>query len=248
MANASDYDDLVKSPPSTHLVGRRVVAFDAIDSTNKYALEQGGDGTVYVADRQTAGRGRLGRAWHSAPGLGLWFTVCLEGEDLGGLTFAAALALRDVLAGRCDPRVKWPNDVLVNGKKVSGILVERRRKRTALGIGLNVHHRPEDFPEEFREKAGSLDSEIGGEWNRAGVLRALLTHLDRSVMLLRSDGFEEIRSAWADALNLVGRRIRSGDRTGVVTALDGLGAIVLEVPGGGRHRIRNGEITLLDGE
>ncbi len=248
MANASDYDDLVKSPPSTQLVGRRIVAFDAIDSTNKYALEQGGDGTVYVADRQTAGHGRFGRAWHSAPGLGLWFTVCLEGEDLGGLTFAAALALRDVLAERCEPRVSWPNDVLVDGKKVSGILVERRLKRTALGIGLNVHHRAEDFPEEFRAKAGSLDSLAGGEWNRCELLRALLTHLDRSVMLLRNGGFEEIRTAWAEALNLAGRRIRSGDRTGVVAALDGLGAIVLEVPGGVRHRIMSGEITMLDGE
>lgn len=244
MSGSSPYADLVRQPPSTALIGRKIVEFDVIDSTNTYALEHGGNGTVYVADRQTAGRGRLGRTWFSAPGLGLWFTVALEGLD-EGLSCAAALAVRDALAPRVPLRIKWPNDLLCNGKKVCGILVEHRAGRTALGIGLNVHHQSADFPEELRAKAGSLQSEAGGNWDRAAVLRDVLTALDRTIMLLREGRFAEVHRIWAEACGLVGRRIRSGGVEGRVVRIDTRGALVVE--GSGMQQIlHSGDIEYLD--
>ena len=226
----------------TQVVGREFIAFDTIDSTNTHALDHGREGMVIVADSQTLGRGRLGRSWHSAPGLGLWFTAVLDAQT-EGLTFAAALAVRDALKDRCAPAIKWPNDVLIGGKKVCGILTERRGEVTAVGIGLNVHHRLADFPPELHPTAGSLVTEAGGNWSRVELLRGILTHLDGSVMLLRSGKLEEIRAAWAEACAIIGRPIRWETNEGVVRDIDAAGALVVETPSGS-ERVISGEITL----
>jgi len=244
VALATPYASLVESPLDTRWIGHEIVEFDVIDSTNSYALEHGGDGTVYVADRQTAGRGRLGRSWHSAPGLGLWFTVSLEGM-YEGLSFAAALAVRDSIAPRAALTIKWPNDLLYKSKKICGILVEHRGGRTALGIGLNVHHQPEDFPEELREKAGSLSSELGGTWDRAQVLRDVLTALDGTIMLLREGQFTRVHRAWAEACRLEGRRIRTGDIEGVVARIGDRGALIVNSADGPKT-VYSGDLELLD--
>ena len=245
MADAIPFSEITREPLDTVLVGQRIITFDTIDSTNEYALRHGRHGYVYIADSQTMGRGRQGRSWHSAPGLGLWFTVAFE-EAIDGLTFASALAVRDALTPRCKPKIKWPNDILLNAKKICGILSERRGDITALGIGINVHHRRIDFPEELRDIAGSLRSETSLVWERAHVLNDILTHLDRNVMLLRSGKFEQIRATWADACDLIGRRIRCGMRTGIVTEIDLQGAVILDTPEG-QHRIIAEDITVLDG-
>lgn len=246
MPTKSPYDELLREPLDTVCVGREIVTFDVLDSTNTYALEHGGDGVVIVADRQTAGRGRQGRSWHSAPGLGLWFTVALEGLE-EGLSFAAGIAVRDALADRIALKVKWPNDLLCNGKKVCGILVEHRAGRTALGVGINVHHTPDDFPAELRAKAGSLQSEAGGDWNRAEVLRDVLTELDRSIILLRTGKVAEVHRAWVEACDLVGRTIRCGDLQGRVTHIDERGALMIE-DGGARHILHSGDIRVVTGD
>ena len=246
MTEDAPFEDLLRTPLDTELIGRKIVTFDVIDSTNAYALEHGADGTVIVADRQTAGRGRLGRSWHSAPGLGLWFTVCFDGL-VEGLSFAAALAIRDAAAGRCALQVKWPNDLLCNNRKVCGILVEHRDNRTALGIGINVHHRPRDFPPELRHKAGSLESQAGGAWDRARLLRDVLTHLDRNAILMQTEGIEPIRRRWVEACDLVGRRIRCGASTGVVKEIDRTGALILATESG-PETIHSGDITYLNGD
>lgn len=241
---STPYDDLLTTPLNTQVVGSKIVPFDSIDSTNEYVLDHGEHGMVVVADRQTAGRGRLGRTWFSAPGLGLWFTVALK-DITKGLTFAAALAVRDAVADRCALTIKWPNDLLYNGKKVCGILVEHRQGMTAVGIGLNVHHSRDDFPPELREKAGSLQSEVGGTWDRADLLRRILTHLDQNVILLESEGFDAIRDPWAQACNLIGREIRCGEVTGRVTEIDRDGALIVAA-GDETHTIHSGDIEVLD--
>ena len=238
--------EMRKLSSGTRRLGRRVIPFDEIDSTNTYALTQGQPGDVIVADRQTLGRGRLGRSWFSEPGLGLWFTAVLD-DPTEGLTFAAALAVREAVAARCALKIKWPNDLLCDGKKVCGILVESRGGITALGVGLNVHHRREDFPEELQEKAGSLSSVAGGKWDRAALLRDVLNALDQKVILLTSGGFDTIRATWAEACDLIGRRIRNGPNEGVATEIDDRGAILLDTPAGTK-RIISGEIEFLDGE
>jgi len=242
----SPYQELIDDPPQTRTVGRRVFAFDVIDSTNRHTLEQGEQGAVYVADCQTAGRGRLGRSWHSAPGLGLWFTVALDGL-WEGVPIIAALAVRDALADRCALTIKWPNDLLLNGKKVCGILAEHRNDRTALGIGLNVHHAIGDFPEELREKASSLEAELGGSWDRCAILRDVLTDLDGKVMLVQDQGADALRAEWAEACALIGRRIQCGEVVGEVRALDATGALMVSSDDGAQHTIHAGDIHYLDG-
>ena len=244
MNHTTPYASLVSAPPTTQLVGQHIVEFDVIDSTNTHALEHGAHGVVYVADRQTAGRGRLGRNWHSAPGLGLWFTVALDGP-FEGLSFAAALAVRDAVAPRGALTIKWPNDLLCNGRKVCGILSEHRAGRTALGIGINVHHRPGDFPEELRAKAGSLEGELGGTWDRAALLRDVLTELDRRIILLRTGHFAEVHRAWSEACRIAGRHVRIGEIEGHVLYIDGRGALVVD-SAGKQHVVHSGDIEFLD--
>ena len=246
METPTDYADLQRNPPDTEFVGHEIVVLDVVDSTNTYGLEHGKQGTVVVADYQTAGRGRQGRSWHSAPGLGLWFTVVFEGT-WEGLPIAAALAVRDALAQRCSLQIKWPNDLLYGGKKLCGILIEQRNDRTVLGIGLNVHHAPDDFPPELRDKAGSLESEVGGTWDRCGILRDILTQLDGKVMLIRDQGIEPLRAPWVEACNVVGRRIQCGTHRGIVTDIDRRGALILNTSGG-IETIYSGDITYLDGD
>ena len=232
-------------PHETVVVGKRLLVFDTLDSTNAYALRHGSDGTVVVADHQTAGRGRHGRSWHSAPGLGLWFSVVLEGPTTDGLVFGAALAVRDALQPACSLSVKWPNDLVAQGKKVCGILVERRDARCAIGIGINVHHRPEDFPPPLRQTAASLEMVTGIAWRRADVLQAVLIQFDKQVMLLRSGRYETVRRAWADACDLLGREVRCGGGVaGAVTAIDGQGALLLATPRG-PCRVMSGDVTVV---
>lgn len=224
----------------TWAVGSRLLILDEVDSTNNYALRLGGHGTVVVAERQTAGRGRHGRPWHSAAGLGLWFSVAFEGL-LSGLSFAAPLSVRDALRPWCEAKLKWPNDVRLGEKKVCGILVEHRDGVTAVGIGINVHHRPEDFSEELRESATSLEAATGQAFSRTEVLRAVLTDLDGKVKVLNDGGYEAIRQAWADACRVKGRRVQYGDTLGTVSDVDALGALIVMTPQGER-RIVAGEI------
>lgn len=232
-------DDLQVAPLSTTIVGSRTFVYESISSTNDRALEIGGDGTVIVADRQTAGRGRRGRAWHSAPGLGLWFTVAFENAT-DGLAFAAPLAVRDAVRGICDTRVKWPNDVLTGGKKFCGILVERRGNVTALGIGINVKHEAEDLPPELRDTATSLERATGQPVDRGDVLRRVLTALDERVIVMRAGGIDAVREAWADACAIRGRTIRSDGVEGTVRNVDLDGGLLVDT--------QNGEIKILFGE
>ncbi|MDX9974737.1 MAG: biotin--[acetyl-CoA-carboxylase] ligase [FCB group bacterium] len=225
---------------NTRVIGRRIFVLDEVDSTNNYALRLGGEGTVIVADRQTGGRGRQGRVWHSAGGMGLWFSIALEGL-VPGIAFAAPLSVRDALRPRVQADLKWPNDVLIGGRKVCGILVEHRNGVTALGIGINVHHRPEDFPEELRETAASIEAATGLTFTRTKVLRDVLTDLDAKVKVLREGGYEGIRQAWADACCVLGRQIQCGDTLGIVDEIDAHGALIVTTPHGSR-RIVAGEI------
>jgi BirA family biotin operon repressor/biotin-[acetyl-CoA-carboxylase] ligase len=243
---STPYDALASETLPTEFVGKRILAFSTIDSTNTYALEHGEDGLVIVADQQSAGRGRLGRSWHSAPGVGIWFTVCFDGL-VQGLTFASALAVQEVLLPRCAVKIKWPNDILFEGRKICGILVEHRNGRTALGIGLNVHQRSEDFPEELRDKAGSLESITGESWDRSGLLRDILIALDQWVKLIREGRLEKVVDAWSRECNLVGQRIKSGEIEGIVQEIDSIGALIVRTASG-IERVLSGEIELVSGD
>ena len=163
-------DLLAGLPPAGLVIGRQIAVFEETGSTNDLAARAGddgvGEGLVIFAETQRAGRGRLGRAWQSPPWQGLWFSVLLRPsapvEQWRELTFCAALAVAEAAeneTGRA-AAIKWPNDVFILGRKVSGILLESHQRRlpgyVVVGIGLNVRQEIEDFAPELRESASSL--------------------------------------------------------------------------------------------
>lgn len=162
------------------------------------------EGSLIFAERQTAGRGQFRRPWSSAPGLGLWFSLLLRMEisddTIPSLSAFAAVALAETLGslGIAGARIKAPNDLLVGGKKVAGILVETRPGRDSfavVGIGLNVNHGPGDFPEELRDRAASLAMITGSRFDRSGVAASLLGDLGKAERLMR-DSPAELLAVW----------------------------------------------------
>lgn len=207
---------------------------EQVDSTNRRVLQDFRDGVVCVAESQSAGRGQMGRAWHSAPGLGLWLSVGLNGPARG-LGFAAALAVRDALSSYAPVDVKWPNDLYHAGRKLCGILIERRDKRSALGIGLNIRHSREDFPPALRDTATSLALAAGAVPARAGILSSLLVRLDSRLASLRAGEYARIRTEWADACTMVGKYVCRDHVEGTVTAIDEDGALLVATASGVRR-------------
>src|SRR2546421_6120058 len=174
-------------------VGNQLVVVEEASSTNDLAWEAEAtgapEGFVVFAERQTAGRGRYGRRWDSAPYQGLWFSVLLRPP----VTLNESPQLTSLLAGvtaaiiteeaRCAVSIKMPNDIYVAGRKVAGVLVEGRTASdgsyvAVAGLGVNVNQTIEDFPEELREIAGSLATTTGKKFSRSKLAAALLQKLN----------------------------------------------------------------------
>jgi BirA family biotin operon repressor/biotin-[acetyl-CoA-carboxylase] ligase len=187
-------DLLAGLPPDGRVIGREITVFEETGSTNDLAARAGDDGLqeglVLFAETQRAGRGRLGRSWQSPPWQGLWFSVLLRPAAPVArwpeLTFCAALAVAEAAetaTGRA-AAIKWPNDVLVLGRKICGILLECHQGRPAgyvvIGIGLNVRQGAQDFAPELRERASSLRlaAEPGRTVSRREAACAVLSRLE----------------------------------------------------------------------
>jgi BirA family transcriptional regulator, biotin operon repressor / biotin---[acetyl-CoA-carboxylase] ligase len=212
------------------------------DRARELAVAGAPHGTLVTAGVQSAGRGRQGRTWTAPAGRGLLLSLVLR-DPPRLLPLAAAVAVAEV-AGP-DAGIKWPNDVLVDGRKVAGILAEGRPQDgwAVLGIGLNVAVRLEDLPEELRAGAGTLGREPG---ELEAVLSELLGALERALALAPSD----LLDAWRARDALLGRPIRwsvaSGAHagSGVAAGVDGDGRLVVELAGGGRTALDAGEVHL----
>jgi BirA family biotin operon repressor/biotin-[acetyl-CoA-carboxylase] ligase len=244
MTDALIANPMIRPPLDTSVLAQRVLVYDEIESTNDQALRLGGDGTLVIAERQTLGRGRLGRAWHSAAGLGLWFSLGFDGH-IEGLQVSAALAVREAVRAECELKIKWPNDLLYNNRKICGILVEHKDDRTAVGIGINVRHTIEDFPEELRMQAGSLYIATGKKLDRADLLKRILNAFERSYVQMLAGNYVDLHAEWVDACDVLGKRIKWGVVEGKVTAIDHRGALCVETKEGSMQLL-SGDITSLD--
>lgn len=189
-------------------VGRKLICLEEIDSTNNYAkqlaLSGGEDGTVILAEQQTAGRGRMDRAFASPKGLGIYLSVLLRPdlppERLMPVTALAGVAVCRAVSEVCglELGLKWPNDPVLHGKKLCGILTELsleaetgRLQYLVLGIGLNVHQKPEEFPPELREMATSLDQALTEPVSRPRLAAALIREVDRLYQTLYDGEMQE---------------------------------------------------------
>jgi BirA family transcriptional regulator, biotin operon repressor / biotin---[acetyl-CoA-carboxylase] ligase len=256
-------DDLRSRLPDVKVVGRDIRVFEETTSTNdvieKLARDGVKEGVVVFAESQTKGRGRLGRKWISPAHKGLWFSVLLR-PDLRPqattqLTVAAVTALARAIESqtRLTANIKWPNDILINGKKVAGILTELTAeldhvKHVILGIGLDVNLTPADLPSDLRKIATSLKIEAGQSINRPDLAAALLRELDRDYVRTCSGQFEEVADEWEERCTTIGHEvtIRLGDRiiAGRAESLDDDGALLVRTQHGRLERIIGGDVTL----
>jgi BirA family biotin operon repressor/biotin-[acetyl-CoA-carboxylase] ligase len=221
-------------------LGRPRLHLQATTSTNDRArdLAQAGapHGTLVTAAEQTAGRGRQGRTWTAPPGSALLLSVVLR-DPPALLPLAAALAVAEIAGARA--QIKWPNDVLVDGRKVAGILAEGRPQDgwAVLGIGLNVALRIEDLPPELHDTAGTLGLEPA---DLEPTLERLLAGLERTLALDEETVLEAYRAR--DALR--GREVSWTTGRGRAAGIDGEGRLVVELPEGGRTALSAGEVHL----
>ncbi|HEY8517937.1 MAG TPA: biotin--[acetyl-CoA-carboxylase] ligase [Candidatus Binatia bacterium] len=239
-----------------------IVHRDSIDSTNRLAAElaRGGapEGTVVIAEQQTAGRGRLGRSWASPANVNLYCSIVLRPSlpplEVPRLTLVAGLAVAQAIAAtapRVTPQIKWPNDVLIDGRKVSGTLTELdaetdRVRYVIVGIGVNLNAGRADFPRELARKATSLALASGARVDRAAFTGRLLGAFEASYEVFRTRGFAALRKAYEEFHCLQGRRVSIDARPpidGVVRGVDDDGALLVETRGE-VQRVVAGEVTL----
>jgi len=233
------------------MIGRPRVHHRLTDSTNERAKElalQGAPhGTIVTADEQTAGRGRQGRSWVAAPGSALLLSVLLRdlGKAQAHLPLAAALAVCDACerAAPVSCRIKWPNDVWIDGRKVAGILIEGRPQEgwAVLGVGVNVSTRAGDFPPELRDIATSIAAASGTADAPAldGVLTLLVESLDARV----AEKPKAIVAGWRERDALEGRQVQWQSGEGVAEGINDDGALIVQTPSG-RVFLDAGEVHL----
>lgn len=249
----------------TAVVGRELRCFAELDSTNNYLKTQTAapDGTAAVADSQTAGRGRMDRSFQSPKGRGIYLSVLLRPplppERLLPVTALAGVAVCAAVERVCGvrPGLKWPNDPVLNGKKLCGILTEMsleaetgRVQSLVLGIGVNVGQGPEDFSPEVREMATSLLQALGQPVSRPRLTAALLEELDRAYAALLAGDLSAYLAAYRrDCVNL-GKTVQlipfgGGEReTAQAVDVDGEFSLVIRGSGGRERTVRSGEVSV----
>jgi BirA family biotin operon repressor/biotin-[acetyl-CoA-carboxylase] ligase len=234
--------------------------YDAVTSTNDLAMrmadEGASEGTAVIAREQGAGRGRRGRCWVSPPDCGVYLSIVLRprvpSSELWQLAFVAALSLAEAVehVSCVSSRIKWPNDVLVNGRKIAGILVEARRaarsseSAAVVGLGLNVNST--DFPPELAEIATSMAIEEGKRFALRTVEQEVLDAFRARYEQYVADGFGPILEAWKGLDCTVGRdvEVRTTDHIleGTAVEVTPLGNLVIDCRDGTRREVRAGEV------
>ena len=247
----------------TRSFGRTMRWYESVGSTNtiatQWAAADAPDGALVGAENQTAGRGRFDRTWSVEPGQNLTFSVILfpglTADRLGMISIAFSLAVCDVLRDLVRPatvEIKWPNDILVDGKKVCGMLQEsafavgKSSGRVVMGIGLNVNQTT--FPSEISESATSLRLASGNELDRVRLLADLLDQLEYAYSSLHTGRTALVKSRYEARMLSIGRQVTftrraGGDASGIVTGIDDRGGLVVMTPAG-VETVFAGDVTL----
>ncbi|MBN1788606.1 MAG: biotin--[acetyl-CoA-carboxylase] ligase [Sedimentisphaerales bacterium] len=237
--------DFIKTNLDTRRVGREVIIYDSTTSTNDIAAgcaqnKTKSDGLVIFAEHQTAGRGRRGNQWFDDGGKSILCTVVLYNPKIEAdmITIAAAVGLTETIDK--DARIKWPNDIILAGKKTAGVLVEtfgeKRKKYYAVGIGINCHQTKKDFPAELAKTATSIDIQSGVQCDRNSLAKRLIMNLDHffESAVKRPD---EIVEKWQSRSMLLHRRItvehNSEDFTGNCIGIEPAEGLIIQLERGG---------------
>jgi BirA family biotin operon repressor/biotin-[acetyl-CoA-carboxylase] ligase len=241
-----------------------IVYLPETDSTNTRAKDMAArgapEGTLIVAEKQTGGRGRRGRSWFSPPSDGIYASLILRPIMSPGeaprITLMTSVAVAEALLSltQLKVRIRWPNDILVNGKKIAGILTEISTEMDGVdyivvGLGLNVNTPSESFPEEISGGATSILMETGKQFPRAPLVRAYLEWYEKYYEMFKKDGFGSIMRRWKELADIVGQQVTVSviDKKyiGEVVDVDGDGVLILKDNNRDTHRIFSGDVTLM---
>jgi BirA family biotin operon repressor/biotin-[acetyl-CoA-carboxylase] ligase len=249
----------ITSDLATHFVGQRVILYPRLPSTmevaKKEALRGAVDGTVVIAEEQTVGKGRMGRIWLSPKGcVALSIILYPKRGFLSSLVMVASLAVVHAITAvtGLQLQIKWPNDVLINGRKVCGIIIEsgvgdNSIDYAVVGIGINVNLKTTDFIE-IASVATSLSDELGREVSRLSLIRKLLVEIEPLYLSAKSG--DAVYKEWRDSLVTLGRKVcvKSGDDVyeGIAESVDIDGSLILRSLDGSLTKISAGDVTLHD--
>jgi BirA family biotin operon repressor/biotin-[acetyl-CoA-carboxylase] ligase len=253
----------------TRFIGKNMKFFEIIDSTNSYAKKIAAEGcengTVIIAEKQTSGRGRMGRIWDSPDKAGIWMSVVLRPflppDSVQIITLGGSVAVASAISQVAGivPGIKWPNDLVLDRKKVCGILTEANCEREKtnfliLGIGVNVGQRLEDFPEELRDTAVSIKSYIMDKgigkvnFKRSDLIKALLFELERIYGMIINDKIDEIIEEWKKYSITLGREVRissmGGEYTGMAVNITDDGSLLVDCSDGTTREVFSGEVSV----
>lgn len=249
---------------NTDLIGRDIVYLDSIDSTNTYAKKTAEgpfkEGTVIIADEQSAGRGRLGRHWVSTRGKGIWMSIMLKPDilpkDAPKLTIVAAYAVANALRDCCnlETRIKWPNDIIAGNKKLCGILTEMSAeadeiKYVVVGIGINANLGVDDFGPEVSSIATSISIEKGRVVSRKALIASVLQEFERVYKDFERDGsIRFFLNEYKKESAVLGKEIRIISRkeeiTGLAVDISEEGHLVVKLGDGSIREVMSGEVSV----
>ena len=246
----------------TAWAGRTCLCFDTLESTNDYAKELAGQGSVHgtlvVAESQSAGKGRRGRVWQSPRQGNIYMSLCLEPklatDHAAGLTLVMALAVTEALRRTtdCDPQIKWPNDVVLNGKKICGILTEMIFQKNGgyaviIGTGINVN--TENIPEELSSSATSLKLETGKETGRGALIGEIMNCFEKFYgQYEETEDLSLLKEQYESRLANKGRQVRVLDPgspyNGVAKGITPEGNLVVVCGDGTERKVYSGEVSV----
>jgi BirA family transcriptional regulator, biotin operon repressor / biotin---[acetyl-CoA-carboxylase] ligase len=247
----------------TKFIGQNIHYEESVDSTQKIAqrlaYNEACEGTVVIAEEQISGRGRMNRKWHSPKFTGIWMSIILRPEIMPAkapqLTLLTAVAVVQAIeeVTSLHPQIKWPNDILLNGRKVTGILTELqaeadRINSIIIGIGINVNQKRVDFPQDLENIATSLSIEKEESIQRAQLIQNVFKHLEKLYLLYLEKGFHPIKLLWESYAISIGNMIRARTLTGVIEGkalgITDDGVLKIEDHDGIVHHIYSADIEL----
>jgi BirA family biotin operon repressor/biotin-[acetyl-CoA-carboxylase] ligase len=255
--------DEIRLGLTTNFIGRNIHYEESVESTQKiahrFANENVPEGTVIIAEEQRSGRGRMDRRWHSPKYTGIWMSLILrpniplqKAPQLTLLTAVAIVQAIEEMTG-LSPEIKWPNDIMINGKKVTGILTELQAEADRIhsiiiGIGINVNQKTEDFPLELQQTASSLFIEKGELVPRADLIKCIFKQFEKLYLLYLDQGFFSIKLLWESYATSIGKYIRARTVTNTIEGralgITDDGVLKLEDTFGVIHHIYSADIEL----
>lgn len=256
--------DEIRQTLETRIIGKELLFFDEVDSTNDVAMERGArglaEGLVVLSEGQSRGKGRMGRTWMSPKNVNLYISILLR-PDISPqyspvMTMMSAIstarAITEVTG--LETTIKWPNDILIDRKKVSGILTEMNAEQerinyVVIGIGINVNMKKKDFPEGLRVPATSLAECLGKRVDRMNLLSVLLKALEQDYEELKNNGIISIFNKWRKGCDILNRRVKvclTGEEIiGVVDDFTPEGGLMIRLDGREKRVIYAGDVSIL---